>query len=188
MTREKAETDRRVLAVVLGERSHSVDLQRYMAEVDVAKVRMVAPAHVDALHWYATDEDEAFDEAARRAPSVEGDVTPLVPSATGEAGNADPVRAVEDALSSFSPDEIVVVGDRADEALESSLRRFGLPVRRIGLARLDRPHGRARELGRGIMSGRSGATPYAVFAGVVAFLAAVVLLGVLLWLVVAWLG
>jgi hypothetical protein len=149
---------------------------------------VVAPAHVDALHWYATDEDEAFDEAGRRARSVEGDVSPLVPSATGEAGNADPVQAVEDAMSSFSPDEIVLVGDRADETLESSLRRLGVPVRRIGLAQLDRPHGRARELGRGIMSGRSGATPYVVFAGVVAFLAAVVLLGVLLWLVVAWLG
>lgn len=180
----EARHDRRVLAVVLGEHSHSPDLERYMAETDVAELRVVASTHVDALHWYATDEDEAAAEADRRVRSVERDVESHVESVATEAGDLDPVQAVEDAMASFSPDEIVLVGDRADDALEDSLQRFGLPVRRLGLARLDRPHGRARELGRGIMSGRSAATPYAVFLGAMAFLGAVVLIVFVIWLVV----
>jgi hypothetical protein len=176
-----------VLALVLGEREHSATLSRYVDDRDVTEVRVVAPAQVDVLHWYATDEDEASADAARRAESVGSDVSPLVSEAAAEAGDADPVQAVEDALASFSADEIVVVGERGDEALESSLGRFGIPVRRIGVAGEDRPHGRARELGRGIMSGRSAATPYAVFVGVMVFLGAVVLIGGLIWLLVMWL-
>lgn len=103
-----------------------------MAETDVAELRVVASTQVDALHWYATDEDEAAAEADRRARSVERDVEPQVESVTAEVGDVDPVQAVEDALASFSPDEIVLVGDRADGALEGSLQRFGLPVRRLG--------------------------------------------------------
>jgi hypothetical protein len=185
---QRARQDRRVLAVVLGEHSHSPDLERYMAETDVAELRVVAPTQVDALHWYATDEDEATADADRRVRSVERDVGPQVESVTTEAGDLDPVQAVEDAMASFSPDEIVLVGDRADDALEDSLQRFGLPVRRLGLARLDRPRGRARELGRGIMSGRSAATPYAVFLGAMAFLGAVVLTVFVIWLVVTQLA
>lgn len=185
---QQAKHDRRVLAVVLGDRSHSPDLERYMAETDVAELRVVASTQVDALHWYATDEDEAAAEADRRARSVERDVEPQVESVTAEVGDVDPVQAVEDALASFSPDEIVLVGDRADGALEGSLQRFGLPVRRLGVARLDRPHGPARELGRGIMSGRSAATPYAVFVGAMAFLGAVVLTIFAIWLVVTWIS
>lgn len=185
---QSARADRRVLAVVLGERSHSPELERYMAETDVAEVRVVAPAQVGALHWYATDEDEAAADADRRVRSVQRDVEPQVESVTAEAGNLDPVQAVEDAMASFSPDEIVLVGERADDGLEHSLQRFGLPVRRLGLARLDRPHGRARELGRGIMSGRSAATPYAVFVGAMAFLGAVVLTVFVIWLVVTWIA
>jgi hypothetical protein len=181
--RQRAD-DPRVLALLLGEHAHSEALGRFVEEGDVAEMRVVAPAHVDALHWYATDEDDAVADAARRARAVEEDVSPLVGSVGAEAGSADPVQAVEDALASFPADEIVVVGDAADEALERSLERFGLPVRRIGDARRDRAHGDARELGRGVMSGRSGATPYVVFAGVVAFLLVFVLLGTLAWLLV----
>ncbi len=175
-----------MLALVLGEPEHSVALARYVDDGGVAEVRVVAPAQVGVLHWYATDEDEAAAEAARRAGSVGSDVEALVSDTGAEAGDADPVQAVEDALASFSADEIVVVGERGDEELESSLGRFGLPVRRLGSAADNRPHGRARELGRGIMSGRSAATPYAVFLGVMAFLGAIVVIGGLIWLLVMW--
>jgi hypothetical protein len=184
---EQRRDDRRLLALVLGEHAHSAALSRYVDQGNVTEIRVVAPAQVDALHWYATDEDEATADAARRADSIRSDVAPLSSdAAAADAGDADPVQAVQDALASFPADEIVVVGERADEALESSLGRFGLPVRRLGIAREDRPHGRARELGRGIMSGRSAATPYAVFVGVMLFLGAVVLIGGLIWLLVMW--
>ncbi len=146
------------------------------------------PVRVDALHWYATDEDEAIGEAGRRARSIERDLAPLAASTKGEAGNADPVQAVEDALASFSPDEIVVAGGAADHALENSLEGFGVPVTRIGLARLEGPQAGSRELARGIMSGRSGATPHAIFATVMAFMLVVVLVIALIGLLVLWLG
>lgn len=72
-----------------------------------------------------------------------------------EAGELDPVLAVEDALNESRADRMVVLGD-ADPALE-------------------RTDGSAtpREAGRAIMSGRSRLTPYAMIVGAALFLLAV---------------
>ena len=50
----------------------------------------------------------------------------------GEAGEADPVTAVEGALRQFPADEILLAGGASENGgLEIALRRFGLPVTRI---------------------------------------------------------
>src|SRR5262245_35709 len=46
----------------------------------------------------------------------------------------DPVLAVQDALEEFAADEIVVVGAERNGAMESALRRFGLPVTRLDVS------------------------------------------------------
>ena len=127
------------------------------------RVHVVVPAHVGPLEWYATDEDDAHVEAEARAHHVER-VLADEADVDGEAGEADPVLAVEDALRSFSADEIVLLGSR-DAGLERSLRRFGLPVTTIPE---DEPAERSelREAGRAVASGRSKATPFVVFFGV----------------------
>ncbi len=61
-----------------------------------------------------------------------------------ERGDVDPVQAVEDALRTFDPDEILVVGGSFDGALELALGEFGIPVRRIGAMRAPEPEDELR--------------------------------------------
>jgi hypothetical protein len=128
------------------------------------RVHVVVPAHVGPLQWYATDEDEAHAEAEARVRNVERALADEA-DVHGEAGEADPVLAVEDALRSFSADEIVLVGG-ADAGLERSLRRFGLPIARIPARAAPARPSRLRETVRALASGRSKATPFVVFLAV----------------------
>ena len=84
--------------------------------------------------------------------------------------------AVQDALSEFAADRIVVLGEE-DAALDASLRRFAIPVERLSEPT---PGADGSELGRSIMSGRSGATPCVVFSGAMVALGAVLALLLLL--------
>jgi hypothetical protein len=155
-----------------------------------AAIKVVAPAHVDLLHWYTTDESDAWAEAAERARRAAA-VAPDATEVCAGAGEADPVVAVEDALQEFHADEVVIVGDDGGNGeLESSLRRLGVPVTRLGTrsGKASGSFSRARGAGRAIMSGRSDATPYAIFAGVVLAMGAVVAAIFVIGLLVMWLG
>jgi hypothetical protein len=129
-------------------------------------IYVVAPARVGALDWLATDEERAQGEAGARVLEAEwllagfGEVG-------GEAGEADPVLAVEDALRRFDADEIVVVGSGAvDAELLASLRRLGPPVSSGDLVVSPVSLGsRLRSAGRGLSSGRSTGTPFVAFVG-----------------------
>lgn len=144
-------------------------------------VRVVAPTRSGPLHWYATNEDEAHAEADDLAAEAERAITPVA-DAEGAAGERDPVLAVEDALSEFHADRILVVGEE-DAAMDASLHRFGLPVEHLGETA---PGGAFKETGRAIMSGRSRTTPYAVFGGAMLVLGTVVALLLLLAALILW--
>lgn len=153
------------------------------------RVRLVAPARVGALAWLATDEDDARREADVRALAAEWTLAGSV-EAWGEAGDVDPVLAVEDALRAYPADEILIAGGGAgaDGTLESSLRRFALPVTRIG-GPLPAPGNlRLRETMRALVGGRSQATPFVFFAGVNLALAALAALIAAVVLLVLWLA
>jgi hypothetical protein len=174
-----------VLVVVLEEHPDLPAVRGALGRGGDTRVRLVAPAHVGPLHWYATDEDEERADAEARA-GVEAAVVARAPDVEvveAGAGEADPVLAVEDALSDFPADRIVVVGEE-DAALDSSLRRFSIPVEHLGK---QAPGGGAHETGRAIMSGRSAATPYAVFGGAMVVLGTVVALLLLLAALILWL-
>ena len=173
-----------VLVVVLDEQPDLAAVRAALARGTGTQVRLVAPAHVGPLHWYATDEDEAHAEAEARA-AVDGTAVAdasAVDSVDASAGEADPVLAIEDALSGFAADRILVVGEK-DAALDASLKRFAIPVEHLG--RTD-PGGGLQETGRAIMSGRSGGTPYAVFGGAMLVLATVVALLLILAALILW--
>jgi hypothetical protein len=181
--------DENLLVLLLDDAAKSSELRREIAlrRGDV-HVLLVAPAHVGALSWYATDEDEAHVEAADHARET-GRRLAGVAEVETEGGESDPVLAVEDALEEFAATEIVIAGgEGTNGALESSLRRFGLPVTRLGPEPDDSRGNRLREIGRGVMSGRSPATPYAIVVGVMAVLAAAVLLMLAIGLLVLWLA
>jgi hypothetical protein len=174
-----------VLVVVLHEQPDLRAVRGALSRGGEARVRLVAPAHVGPLHWYATDEDKERADAEARA-RVEGAAIARVPeveSVETRAGDADPVLAVADALSEFPADRIVVVGEE-DVALDASLRRFAIPVERLAEPVAG---GGLHETGRAIMSGRSGATPYVVFGGAMVVLGTVVALLLLLAALILWL-
>ncbi len=173
-----------VLVLMLDEDPDLPAVRDALAARRETTVRLVAPAHVGALHWFTTDEGEDHADAAERAEAGKRALAPVA-DVEASGGEADPVLAVEDALNEFRADRIVVVGDE-DAALHQSLQRFEIPVERLGGQPQAAPAGELRETGRAIMSGRSDATPYAVFGGVMLALGAMVALGFLIAALVLW--
>jgi hypothetical protein len=170
-----------LLVLVLDEQPDLTSVRRALRGTKQTSVRLVVPTHSGALHWYATDEDEAHADPEARAARAERAIAPVA-DVEGTAGERDPVLAVEDVLSGFPADRILVVGGE-DAALEASLRRFRIPVEHLGETAVG---GGLHETGRAIMSGRSRATPYAVFAGAMLVLGTVVALLLILAALILW--
>ena len=84
---------------------------------------------VGRLQSLTSDEDAAREQPRDRASGV----VPALANTSEieiEQGDADPVQAVEDALREFRADEIVIVGEGDDAALELALRgAAGCPPR-----------------------------------------------------------
>jgi hypothetical protein len=94
-------------------------------EVADVTVHVVAPTvSSGVLQWLTGDDQEAHAEAeelaSRTADALEAEVET-------EVGDRDPVLAVEDALSTFHADEIVLAGEASTE-IEAALRDLGLPI------------------------------------------------------------
>ncbi len=84
---------------------------------DVGKVHVVAPAVKQSkLQWLTNAEDDARAEAERTAARVAQETAEDAQRVEAEAGDSDPLLAVEDALRMFDADEIVVVVRRGDDA------------------------------------------------------------------------
>ena len=180
-----AEPGDHVLVLLLDEHPDVHGLGDALGERRDTSIRVVAPAHVGPLHWYATDEGDERAAAEARAEATGRALSP--PERTeAAAGEADPVVAVEDALNDFRADRIVVVG-ATDASLDEALRRFHLPVEEIGGPGASASGGATSETGRALMSGRSPATPYAVLAGVMVVLSAFVAALLVIAALVLWL-
>jgi hypothetical protein len=112
------------------------------AEPGRVEVHIVSPASdLSFLQWLASAEDDAraeAEETARRTARAAAGEAVVVEA---EAGDTDPVVAAEDALRTFSADEVIVVvpdGSAGREptwlerAAVPGLDRLGLPVRYLG--------------------------------------------------------
>lgn len=158
------------------------------AREEELEVRVVAPAHVGPLGWLASDVDDALREADVRALAAEWALGDRA-SVEAQSGDVDPVLAVEDALATFPADEILVVGGAAEDGvLDRSLRRFRLPVERLGGPPPEPGHAELREAARAVVAGRSRATPFVFFAGVNLFLLLLAALVAAAVLLVLWLS
>jgi hypothetical protein len=109
---------------------------------DVGEIHVVAPAVKQSrLQWLTNAEDDARAEAERTAEEVASATEGEAEHVEAEAGDSDPLLAVEDALRTFDADEIVVVtrtGENAswleEGAAETIAARFPqLPVKTIQL-------------------------------------------------------
>jgi hypothetical protein len=112
------------------------------ADLDKSEVMVVAPAlQQTALRFWMSDADDAIDRArwvgreSRERLESEG------VSASADTGEADPVKAVQDALQTFPADRILVFTHpegqqryREDVDADQLEIEFGLPVDRAELA------------------------------------------------------
>lgn len=73
-----------------------------------AKVLIVSPALNSALRTWTSDEDDARAAAQRRLDTSLQSMRAVGLDAQGEIGDSDPVQAIEDALRTFQPDELVI--------------------------------------------------------------------------------
>ena len=99
-----------------------------------AEVRVVAtPSGLSRLDWLTNQEDDARVDAAERAREV-ADALPM-DTVEGRVGDTDPLQAIEDEVSVFEPDHIVLV-TRDDEeagwletgAGDAARERFEIPI------------------------------------------------------------
>jgi nucleotide-binding universal stress UspA family protein len=72
------------------------------------EVLVVSPALNSPLKHWLSDEDEARAAAQRRLDESLARLREVGIEARGEVGDADPLQAIEDALRTFGPDEIII--------------------------------------------------------------------------------
>jgi hypothetical protein len=73
-----------------------------------ARVLVVCPALNSPLRHWVSDEDQARAEAQARLDESLTSMRAVGLDAAGEIGDGDPVQAIEDALRTFQPDELII--------------------------------------------------------------------------------
>jgi hypothetical protein len=73
-----------------------------------AQVLVVSPALNSPIRHWASDEDPAREQARRRLETSLQRLRESGIKARGEVGDADPLQALEDAVRTFGPDEIII--------------------------------------------------------------------------------
>jgi len=108
-----------------------------------ARVLVVCPALNSPLRHWASDEDEAREQAQHRLDASLETMQGAGIQAAGEIGDGDPIQAIEDAVRTFRPDELVVSTHPLGKShwlergvVEKARERFALPVTHVVV---DRP-------------------------------------------------
>ena len=73
-----------------------------------SRVLVVSPALNSPLRHWASDEDPARAEARKRLDTSLERLRQSGIEADGEVGDAEPLQAIEDAVRTFGPDEIII--------------------------------------------------------------------------------
>jgi hypothetical protein len=73
-----------------------------------SRVRVVSPALNSPLRHWASDEDPARAQARKRLDTSLERLRRSGIEADGEVGDAEPLQAIEDAVRTFGPDEIII--------------------------------------------------------------------------------
>jgi hypothetical protein len=108
--RANGDDERRIL-VVANETVGGPELQsilRSKAEGVNERILVVSPALNSQVRMWTSDEDGARAAAQQRLDTSLAQLRQEGIQASGEVGDADPLQAIEDALRTFTPDEIVI--------------------------------------------------------------------------------
>lgn len=103
-----------------------------------AAVRIVSPALVSRLQYWASDEDAGIARADERLASSIAACRELGMTIDGEVGDPDPLQAIEDAMRTFAPHEIVAAThprDRANwlerDVVAQARARYDIPITHV---------------------------------------------------------
>ena len=104
---------------------------------------VVCPALNSPLRHWASDEDDARQKAQERLDASLAAMQGAGIEASGEIGDGDPIQAIEDALRTFRPDELIISTHPLGQShwlergvVEKARERFALPVTHVVV---DRP-------------------------------------------------
>ncbi|HEV8686943.1 MAG TPA: hypothetical protein VGQ84_06680 [Gaiellaceae bacterium] len=139
-TRHSPEGERRILVVAnetVGGRK-LLDTLRERAEGVREEVFVVAPALNSPLRHWASDEDPARAQAQLRLEDSLARLREAGVNARGEVGDSEPLQALEDALRTFAPDEIVISTHPPGRShwlekgiVEAARQRFAVPITHV---------------------------------------------------------
>lgn len=104
------EDERRILVVAnetVGGRELIECIER-KSEGVAEKVLVVCPALNSPLRHWVSDEDDARAAAQERLDASVASMQAMGIEASGQIGDGDPLQAIEDAVRTFAPDEVVV--------------------------------------------------------------------------------
>jgi hypothetical protein len=101
-------------------------------------VLVVCPALNSPLRHWASDEDDARTAARERLDRSLAAMRAAGLSAEGEVGDGDPIQAIEDALRTFRPDELIVSTHPEGRShwlergvVDKARERFALPLTHV---------------------------------------------------------
>jgi hypothetical protein len=145
---------RRLLVVATAPDPSDEVLERLAREAGDVEVAVVSPASdASPVEWLSDDDASAREAAQHRALEAAEASSAAARVVTAQAGDPDPVTAVEDALQVFPADELIVVTRPKDaatwlerRAIAGDLERFGLPVTHLIDDEVERPPDDVRPL------------------------------------------
>ena len=135
-----ADAEHRILVVANETVGGSVLLGtiRERAAGRTVRVRVVCPALNSPLKHWVSDEDAARGAAEARLERSLASLRAAGLGADGEIGDDDPIQAIEDALRTFAPDELIVSTHPPGRSnwlergvVEHARERFDLPLTHV---------------------------------------------------------
>jgi glycine/D-amino acid oxidase-like deaminating enzyme len=117
------------------------DVRRALGDDDVdgAEVLVVSPAvNESPLAFWVSDSDEAIIDAESTAQSTAAALADAGARTRAQAGESEPLLALQDALTTYRADRVLVFvrGEdsqryREDDVIGEAERRFGVPVTEV---------------------------------------------------------
>jgi len=115
-----------------------LDLIRERAGAKTVRVLVVSPALNSPLKQWTSDEDAARSAAQSRLDGSVSGMRATGLHVEGEIGDGDPIQAIEDAMRTFRPDELIVSTHPPGRShwlergvVEKARERFDLPLTHV---------------------------------------------------------